>query len=102
VNLRRAVVRVLRTFGRRLSLVEDSAERSARAAEQSALAAARTEATAERIERAVAELGSTVNDDLLKAMADERSRRAGLGTEVMRLSSRVDSLERHGGPNGAA
>jgi hypothetical protein len=107
VSLKTRVWRLLGKFDRRVTLVESAVDRVEGAVNNLLVigaelraAAANMRATAERLERAVAELSDTVQNDVLRAMADERQIRAGLGQEVMRLSGRVDTVER--GPRGAA
>jgi predicted nucleic acid-binding Zn-ribbon protein len=98
VSLRGRVHRLLGKFDRRVTLVESAAERIEGAVENILEIAselrAEFRATALELKTAVAEIGKTVNDDLLQAMADERERRAGLGREVMAQSSRLDTVER--------
>ena len=113
MSLRGRVRRLMAKFDRRQVLVEDSVDRIEGAVENLLEMAseerARNATFRADIERAVAELGRTIRDDILRAMADERERRVGLGREVMRQSSTLDEHERRiallepgRGANGAA
>lgn len=114
MSLRGRVRRLFAKFDRRVTLVEDCVERvevlvaGIDKATQRATGAVNDmlqigtdlKATAALLRRgevelrtAVAELGRTVHEDLLKAMADERERRAGLGADLMELKYRVAELE---------
>lgn len=102
MSLKTRVWRLLGKFDRRLVLVEDTVD-EIRGVVHDVLAVV-TELRAEmrsstsRIEAAVVEQGKTLGS-AYAAMADERERRGGLGQELMRLSGRIDALER--GPRGA-
>lgn len=100
MSIRTRVWRLLGKFDRRLTLAEDRVESAVGACHDTLEIATELKATAARLEAAVAEQGSTLGD-AFRSLRDERERRAGLGTEVMRLSGRVDTLER-GERGGAA
>lgn len=111
MSLKTRVWRLLGKLDRRITLTEDAVEQT-RGAVNDMLdigtdmrgKTARIDSSVERIERAVVELARTVAD-AMQSQRDEREIRAGLAKEVMRLSGRVDTVERHveeGRPNGAA
>lgn len=108
MSIKSRVARLLGKFDRRVTLVEDSVERIEGAVDnilemttEMRAVARRLEGTAERLERAVSEQGKTLGNTL-EGQRSESLIRAGLGREVMRLSARVDKLERGPEPNGAA
>lgn len=92
MNIRRAVHRVLRSFGLRLTRVEGAVDDMLEIGTELKAMAANLSTTAERLERAVAEQGRTLSQQL-DTIHDERQRRAGIGQQVMELDSRVSRLE---------